>query len=500
VKLSKELENGMTRRKFVKNTAVKGAAAFAVGAGGLALPTSAESSQASSKISGRTIREAARETRVCRTADVVVLGGGPGGIGAALTAARSGADTVLIERYEHLGGMGTGGLVTIIPNLSDFSGKQQIAGISQEWVDRLERREACDYPKKEHWGSDDKKLVAYYENRSFFNVREKTVIYSVHIDAEISKCILNDMVEEAGVKTYLHSWGTEPVMDGDTVKGVIFESKSGRQAVLAKVVIDSTGDGDLLPYSGAEFESDIDATLRIANLSFSYWIANVDLKKYQDFREAHARELADQMREIRKLGGHAGFITSNLKDQDGLVWVFPRYANSSQVDVEELTRVEFLGRKEMLITHDYYKKNVPGFEHSYIVLTNPQLGTRGARRIVGEYLLTEKDMNTNDPFEDTVAIFPDVDRGRDSLKYPVTYMPYRCMIPRKVNNLLVACRAFSSNAVVNNFFNLIPHCIALGEAAGIAAAQSISSGVDLRKIDILTLQASLKKQGAILPG
>ncbi len=490
----------MTRRGFFKSTAIKGAAAFAVGAGGFALTTSAGSGQSSPKKSGKTVREAAREIRVCRSADVVVVGGGPGGIGAALTAARSGADTVLIERYGHLGGMGTGGLVTIIPNLSDFSGKQRIAGVSQEWVNRLERRGACDYPKKEHWGSTDKKLVAYYENRSFFNVREKTVLYSVHIDAEVSKCILNDMVEKAGVKTYLHAWGTEPVMDGNTVKGVVFESKSGRQAVLAKVVIDSTGDGDLLPRSGADYESAIDPSLRIANLSFSYWIANVDLKKYQDFRNAHAKELAEHMREIRKRGGHAGFLTSNLKDQDGLVWVFPRYANSSQVDVEELTRVEFLGRKEMLASHDYYKKHIPGFEKSYIVLTNPQLGTRGSRRVVGEYSLTEKDMNTNNPVKDAIAVFPDVDRGNDSLKYPLTYMPYRCMIPRKVNNLLVACRAFSSNAVANNFFNYIPHCIALGEAAGIAAALSISSGADLRKIDVRALQANLKKQGVLLPG
>lgn len=500
MKLSKEVETGISRRMFFKNTAMTGAAAFAIGAGRSELSLFAQSKKESPKTSGKTISEAARRTRVCRTADVVVVGGGPGGIGAALTAARSGANTVLIERYEHLGGMGTGGLVTIIPNLSDLSGKQQIAGISQEWVDRLKRRDAVDHPKKEHWGSKDPKLVAYYENRSFFNVREKTVIYSVHIDAEISKCILQDMMKEAGVKTYLHSWGTEPVMDGNQVKGVIFESKSGRQAVLAKVVIDATGDGDLLPYSGADFKSDIDPSLRIANLSFSYWIANVDLKKYQDYRKAHAKELAEQMREIRKRGGHAGFLTSNLKDQEDLVWVFPRYANSSQVDVEELTRVEFLGRQEMLVSHDYYKKNIPGFEKSYIVLTNPQLGTRGARRIIGEYLLTEKDMNTNVPFEDTVAVFPDVDRGQDSQKYPLTYMPYRCLIPRKVNNLLVACRAFSSNAVVNNFFNLIPHCIALGEAAGIAAAQAVSSGVDLRKINIRALQASLKKQGAILPG
>jgi hypothetical protein len=170
------------------------------------------------------------------------------------------------------------------------------------------------------------------------------------------------------------------------------------------------------------------------------------------------------------------------------------------VDVEELTRVEFLGRKEMLISHDYYKKNIPGFEKSFIVLTNPQLGTRGARRVVGEYILTEKDMDSNVPPDDTIAIFPDVDRGQDSLKSPLTYMPYRCMIPRKVNNLLIACRAFSSNAVANNFFNYIPHCIALGEAAGVAAAQAAGSGVDLRKVNIRSLQANLKKHGAILPG
>jgi hypothetical protein len=498
--LSGKVERRITRREFVKETALKGAAAFAVGAGGVAVPTSARSSQSLSKKSGKTIKEAARETRVCREADVVVVGGGPGGIGAALASARSGADTVLIERYGHLGGMGTGGLVTIIPNLSDLNGKQQIAGICQEWIDRLDLRKAADYPKKEHWGSSDKKLVEYYGDRSFFNIRENRIIYAVHIDAEISKCILNNMVEEAGVKTYLHSWGTEPIMDGNTVKGVIFESKSGRQAMLGKVVIDSTGDGDLLPYAGAEFETDIDPKMRIANLSFSYWVANVDLKEYRDFRASHPKELAEQMQELTKLGGHPGFMTSNIKDQESLVWCFPRYANSSQVDVEELTRVEFLGRKEMLITHDYYKKHTPGFENSYIVLSNPQLGTRGSRRVIGEYVVTEKDMNSNDPFEDTITIFPDVDRGENSLKHPVTYIPYRCMIPRKIENLLVACRAFASEAIVNEYFNLIPHCIALGQAAGTAAAQSIDNGVGLRKVDYGVLQASLKKQGVILPG
>src|SRR5512139_75267 len=233
MKVSKEVETEITRRKFFQNTAMKGAAAFAIGAGGMAIPVSAQSAK-STQISGKTIREAARDTKVCRTADVVVVGGGPGGIGAALAAARSGADTVLIERYEHLGGMGTGGLVTIIPAMTDMNGKQVIAGITQEWIRRLDARGAADYPKKEHWGSTDAKLVEYYKNRSPFYATANRVGYSAHIDAEISKCLFQDMMTEAKVKTYLHSWGTEPIMDGNKTKGVIFESKSRRQLELRR--------------------------------------------------------------------------------------------------------------------------------------------------------------------------------------------------------------------------------------------------------------------------
>jgi len=447
-----------------------------------------------------TIREQARDTRVTREADVVVVGGGPGGIGAAVAAARSGADTVLIERYGHLGGMGTGGLVTIIPNLSDIHGNQQIAGITQEWVDRLDTREATDYPKKEHWGSTDKEIVDYYAKRSIFMTRLGTPIYSVHIDAEISKYILNEMVEEAGVKTYLHSWGTEPIMDSNRVKGVIFESKSGRQAILAKVVIDSTGDGDLLPYAGADFETSIPPNFRIANLALCFWIANADLAKTEDFKNTQSDKYAELMQESMKQGGYGSFVFSRLKDQDTVAWFHSRFPNKSQIDVEELTRIEFEGRKKMMRTYDFFKKYVPGFEHSFIVLTSPQLGTRASRRVIGDYMMTEKDLNTNEPFEDTIAIFPDVDRGEESARYPNTYIPYRCLIPRGVDNLLVACRAFSSDVVVQEFFNLIPHCIAFGQAAGTAAALAIKEGAGIREVDIRVLQESLSRQGVPLPG
>lgn len=449
--------------------------------------------------STKTIKEPAREIKVCREADVIVVGGGPGGIGAAVAAARNGADTVLIERYGHLGGMATGGLVTIIPNMTDIDGKQQIAGICQEWVDRLDARGAAAYPEKEEWGSPDKELVKKYFDRAFFYVRQDRVCLSVLVDAEILKCALNDMVEEAGVKTYLHSWGTEPIMEGNKVKGAIFESKSGRQAVLGKVVIDATGDGDLLPYAGIEFEDDIPANFRIANLALCFWIAGVDLKKAEDFRLSQPEKFAELQRECLKLGGFPGYLKSNLKNQESVVWIHNRFPNKSQVDVEELTRVEFEGRQKMLITYDFWQKHLPGFEKSFIVLTAPQLGTRASRRMIGEYKLTEKDMKSNEPFEDTIAIFPDLDRGQESVEHPLLYIPYRCLLPRHVDNLLVACRAFSSDPLVQEFFNLIPHCIAFGEAAGTASALALQEGVSPKKVNFPALRNRLIKQGVPLP-
>lgn len=445
----------------------------------------------------KTIREKARDIRVCREADVVVVGGGPGGVGAALGAARNGADTVLVERYGHLGGMATGGLVTIIPNLSDVNGKRQIGGICREWIDRLEKRDAASSPKIEHLGSRDKEIVSYYMNRAFFYTQGGMVIDSALIDAEILKYTLNEMVEEAKVKVYLHSWGTESVVEDGKVKGVIFESKSGRQAILAKVVIDSTGDGDLLPSAGATFDLKIDPNIRIAKLSLSYWFANVDLKKAEDFKKSQPEKLAELQQEAEKAGAHPRYIKSNLKDEDSLVWFHPRYACSSQIDVEELTRIEFLGRKHMMATYDFFKKNMPGFEHCFIVLSAPQLGTRGARRVHGEYMVTEKDLNSAEVFKDTIAVFP---AGPRSPEHPHAYIPYRSLVPKDVDGLLVACRAFSSDQIMNTHFNLIPHCIALGEAAGTAAALAVKAGVEARKVNTNALQEQLLDQGVLLPG
>lgn len=459
---------------------------------------------------GKKIIEPSREIKVCREVDVIVVGGGPGGIGSAISAARNGAETVLIERYGHLGGMATGGLVNIIPNLSDISGRQVIFGLNQELIDRLDVRGGASYPKREDWGTTDRKVVDYYLNanlgwfyiRKDLNIGKERVLYTVVVDPEILKDELNDMLTEAGVELFLHSWGTQPIMEGDTVKGVIFESKSGRQAILGKVTIDSTGDGDIFVAAGAEYDGRLDNSLRTAWLAFVFWLTNVDIKKAEEFKASQPEKYSSLMQELGKLGGYTNYFNGILKNQEGVVWYHcfqPQREASDAKDVEELTRVDVRARKRALITYEFMRKYVPGFEKSFIMLTAPQLGIQGGRRVIGEYILSEKDMVSDEIFDDTIAVLANNDNGEISAKHPTLCIPYRCLVPKKIDGLLVACRAFSSSDSINHHFNIIPHCICYGQAAGTAAAMAAKTGIQPRKVDYKTLQKNLIKQGVHLP-
>ena len=461
----------------------------------------------------KTIVEPAREIKVIREADVVVVGGGPGGIGAAVAAARSGASTVLIERYGHLGGMATGGLVNIIPNLSDISGKQQIFGLTQELIDRLEVRKAVSYPKKEHWGTMDKEIVDYYldANIGWFYIRKdpnvgnkQRVLYSAVVDPEVLKDELNDMVRDAGVDLLLHSWGTQPIVDGGVVKGVFFESKSGRRAILGKVTIDATGDGDIFAAAGAEFDNNLDFRYRTAWLATVFWVANVDYVQFGEFKASHPEKYQALMQELKEQGGHPMHFKGILDNQEKVAWFhcfLPRKDRhpSDAKDVEELTRVDIEGRKKALVTHEFMKKYVPGWEKSFVMLTAPQLGLQGGRRIVGEYTLGEKDMVSGEVFEDTIAVLANNDNGPISAAHPTLCIPYRCLVPVRVDGLLVGCRAFSSEDSMNHNFNIIPHCISYGQGAGAAAAIAARSGIQPRQVNYRELQTRLRAQGVNLP-
>ena len=460
--------------------------------------------------STKTITEPARQIRVVHEADVVVVGGGPGGISSAIAAARSGARTVLIERYGHLGGMATGGLVNIIPNLSDIYGKQHLFGLTQEMIDRLDARGGTSYPKKEDWGTTDKNVVEYYHDarldwfyiRRDYNIGKERVVYTAVVDPEILKDEFNDMVLEAGVELWLHSWGTRVVMDGNSVTGVYFESKSGRQAILGKVIIDATGDGDMFVAAGADFDSELDNKRRTAWLAFNFWLANVDIRKYDEFKASHAQKYEEMMQELAKLDGYPYFFKGVLKNQENVIWYHtmqPQPESTDAMDVEQLTRIDVRARKRALITYEFMKKHVPGFEKCFIMLTAPQLGTQGGRRIIGEYTLTEKDLETDEVFEDTVAVLANNDYREISTKHPTLCIPYRCLVPKSIDGLLVAGRAFSSADTINETFNIIPHCIAYGQAAGTAAAMAVDAGIQPRKVDYGELRKNLVKQGVNLP-
>ena len=454
----------------------------------------------------KTITEVQREVPVIREVDVVVVGGGPGGTAAAVSAARNGAKTVLIERYGHLGGMATGGLVNIIPNLGDIYGEQGIGGFCQEFIDRVAARGAASFPPRESWGSADKELVAKYlkANMGHFYVREKengekVVLYTAVIDPEVGKDELAVMVEESGAELLLHTWVVAPILDGSTVRGVIVESKAGRQALLAKVVIDATGDGDLLMNLPTETIDYMRPGSRIAQFGYVYWVCGVDLDKYDAFAEGEPEKYKETVGKITAEGGNAFFCRGLLEHQTGVVWIHRLIGSLHQTEPEEMTYIDAGARRLSVRSWELMKKYMPGFENSFIMLSAPQLGTSGGRRIVGEYYLTEDDMDVTIPYEDTIAIFPDNDRGALSLKHPKTYVPYRALLPKDIEGLIVACRAFSADHEFSEFFNLIPHCMCFGQAAGAAAAIAVKSGISVKEVPYAELKELLLKGGAILP-
>jgi hypothetical protein len=445
----------------------------------------------------KTVREKAREVRVCHEADVVVVGGGPGGHSAAIAAARNGARTVLLERYGHLGGMATGGIVIQIPHMSDGGKEPVIAGLCLEWLERLDVIGGTLRPRMEDLGSRDEKLVSRWR-RFMGNVINGRIEHTAWVDPELLKCVLNDMVEEAGVRLFLHSWGTQAIVDNGKVRGVIFESKSGRQAVLGEVIIDGTGDGDLLPSAGAEYDKTINPSSRSSMLALVFRLGNCDYQAYCDFRESEPEKHQELMKELAQFAGTR--LLPLPSPRNDVMWVNNWIPDLDCINVEDLTRLEVEMRKIMRRGHDFMRKNIPTFENSFILDTASQTGTRGSRRLIGEYVITREDLQTCKKFKDTIAVFPHLGPPGQTGQVKHIYIPFRALVPAKIEGLLVAGRSFSSEEEANNIANLIPHCIAMGQAAGTAAALAIKQRTSPRKVNYRTLQETLKNQGVPFPG
>lgn len=441
------------------------------------------------------IHEQAKEIEIFDRCDVLVVGAGPAGTAAAVSAARNGAGkVVLLERYGHLGGMATGGQVLFIPHLSE--GKQQmIAGIQQEWLDRLEKMpNGLIGPDRKDIGSTEPALIDKWRKYYGF-VCDGWIWYGAYVDPEMLKIAMVNMVEDAGVTVYCHAWGSEALMEGNRVIGVTFQSKEGRKAILAGKVIDCTGDGDIFASAGCAYEKEYSGDDRSYNVSVVFRLGNVDSEEFRNWKYDPNSHYRDKLAEYKKLFGYriSPFVTP-MKD---IMWVNNFVEGKDCCNVQDLTDTEMLIRRSLNEGIEWIRENVPGFKNAFLHDTASQLGTRGSRRLNGTYRLTMDDIAQTIEHEDTIAIIPA--HRRMKYKSPIE-LPYGVMLPADdVEDLLAAGRCFSSAHDANDHANLIPHCVALGEAAGAAAALALQSNTTFRDVDVKKVQQMLKKQGVYLP-
>ncbi len=390
--------------------------------------------------------------------------------------------------------MATGGQVLFIPHLSE--GKQQmIAGIQQEWLDRLEKMpNGLIGPDRKDIGSTDPALIDKWRKYYGF-VCDGWIWYGAYVDPEMLKIAMVNMVEDAGVTVYCHAWGSEALMEGNRVIGVTFQSKEGRKAILAGKVIDCTGDGDIFASAGCAYEKEYSGDDRSYNVSVVFRLGNVDSEEFRNWKYDPNSHYRDKLAEYKKLFGYriSPFITP-MKD---IMWVNNFVEGKDCCNVQDLTDTEMLIRRSLNEGIEWIRENVPGFKNAFLHDTAPQLGTRGSRRLNGTYRLTMDDIAQTIEHEDTIAIIPA--HRRMKYKSPIE-LPYGVMLPADdVEDLLAAGRCFSSAHDANDHANLIPHCVALGEAAGAAAALALQSNTTFRNVDVKKVQQMLKKQGVYLP-
>jgi len=436
-----------------------------------------------------TLREPGREIPVYRACDVLVVGGGPSGTAAAVAAAKLGANVILLERYNHLGGLSTGGLVIWIDRMTDWSGQLVIRGFAEEIMDRLPK-DAVAGPAQREWGSRDPARAAHWSLRTA--AYHGVVTWSPTVDPERLKLASQEMVLEQKARLVYHCWAALPLMEEGKVRGAIFESKGGRQAVRAKVVVDATGDGDLFARAGAAFESDIDQDDIHHCMNTAWLFGGVDMARWLEFRggqpEAHSAFMA-RGREAMRLFDKPFVSWRN----DVALFMGPRQSGFSALDADEQTEVEVRSHRLMEKHLDFYRAHAPGFENAYLFLSAPQLGVRHARRLKGLARIERAQWPLGRVFADEVGVSTSV-----APKFANVSVPYGSLVPQSLDGLLACGRHISCDPNSHGFMREIPQCWLTGQAAGVAAAIAANRGIEPRAVDIVELQAALVRQGAFL--
>jgi hypothetical protein len=433
--------------------------------------------------------EPGRRIPIYHRCEVLVVGGGPSGTAAAAAAAKAGADVCLIERYNHLGGLSTGGLVIWIDRMTDWQGQLVIRGIAEELLNRLPP-DAIAGPPREDWGSQDAAKAAHWQQRT--SAHHGIVTWAPTIDPERLKLVSQDLLLERGVKLMFHGWAAQPIVEGDAVKGIAFESKEGRMAIMAKVVVDATGDGDLFARAGAAFDSDIEQADAHHCMNTAFLLAGVDMNRWIEFRAGQTEAFKSFMDRGRAACGlfERPFVSWR---NDVALFMGPRQAGYSPVNIDDLTAVDVRSHKAMREHLEFYRANAPGFEGAYMMLSAPQIGVRHSRRLKGLEAVLRARWPEGRALPDEIGVTPSV-----SPKWPNISIPYGALVPVQLDGLIACGRHVSCDKNSHTFMREIPQCWITGQAAGVGAAVAVAQGVEPRAVDVARVQEVLRGQGVYL--
>jgi hypothetical protein len=441
----------------------------------------------------RQIEEPSRKTPVMAETDVLVIGGGPGGLSAALAAAREGVETMLVERYGCFGGVITQAMIGTIAWYRTKAETVDAGGIGVE-----------------------------FEQRAAAMGASRRLFFHEILDTEVFKHIADRMVQEAGVVPLLHCPAASVIMEGGTIRGVITESKSGRQAILAKRVIDATGDADIAFRASVPYRQDPKERLEAATVNFG--CSGVDIQRFMEYTLRNPRSVADwgdasgekekdefstHLVEPFKKAKEAGEIPEYARIES----YWGSFTDAGEIptlnaihlpdidptDVWNLTKAEMEGRQQVMWAVAALKKYTPGFEKARLRTIGASLGVRESRKIIGEYNLTADDVLNQARFEDSIGIFPEFLDGNRIAIMPSTgryfHVPYGIILPQKVENLLVAGRCVAGDKVSHAATRQMMCCTVTGQGAGVAAAVSVKEDVTPRNVDVSKVQQALKRQG-----
>jgi len=373
--------------------------------------------------------------------DVLVVGGGAAGTTAAIAASRAGAKVALVERYGYFGGLITGGLVLKILSHRSTNIPLVGRGLTQEMLDRLEKMPHglnCDYRTGEP-----------------------------EVDAEVFKYLMVEMISEANIDVYLHSWALDAIMEDNVCRGAIFQTKMGPLAILAKQTIDTTGDGDIFASAGCEHE------IRTYGIGLVHRIGGID----QATPEAGARK-------PRGLG--------NGTPVPGVQWVNMWGPDGNGLDVKTLSTLELNHRKQIW-KQVQELRHTPGYDKTWLVETAPQIGVRVTRVLTGVHSMTFADAEKKRTFADCIGIGGAWNGEHDSWQ-----IPYGALVPKTIDNLLTAGRSASAEPKMSELIRVITPCWQTGQAAGCAAALAVKQGTTARHLDYTALRKLLLEQKVFL--